>query len=76
MREVSFLEINHKDLIFDNCSLVECEINKTKLNNIDVSSCNITNLKVDVSNLKGLIVSIDQALMLSTILGIKIKELD
>lgn len=47
---------------------------ETSLNNIDISSCNINNIKIDLKSIKGVIVSEIQAIVLSQLLGIKIKE--
>ena len=49
------------------------EFFQTKLKDIDVSNCQISDLRVPVESLKGLIVNYDQALSLSLLLGIKIK---
>ena len=57
----------------NNCDLSEAEFYKTNLNGIDVSNSIVSNIKVPVTELRGLVVSVDQALSLSTLLGIKIK---
>ena len=71
----SFNEIKWKSLEFNNCSMESVEFIHTKLKDIDLSNCNIKDLRVPVESLKGLIVSYDQALGLSLLLGIKIKQL-
>ena len=49
------------------------EIQKTPVKDLDLSNCEISNIKIDKNNLKGLIVNYNQAATISTILGIKIK---
>ena len=67
------MEVKWKSITFDNCDLSEAEFYKTNLNGIDVSNSIVSNIKVPVTELRGLVVSVDQALSLSTLLGIKIK---
>jgi len=73
MNESSFKMIKWKKIVFNNCNLEETEIYKMSLEKLDLSSCNISKIMVSVNDLKGLIVSVDQALSLSLLLGIKIK---
>ena len=71
--DASFNEVKWKNLEFIDSSLIGVEFIHTKLKDLDVSSCVIKDLKVPIEYLKGLVVSYDQALELSLLLGIKIK---
>jgi uncharacterized protein YjbI with pentapeptide repeats len=74
LSDASFNEVKWTNLEFIKSNLERCEFQKTKLKNLDVTGCVITNIGVDINNLKGLIVDTNQALILSTILGITIKD--
>lgn len=73
MDDASINEVKWKKITFDNCSLNGCEFFQTKLKDIDVSNCQIKDLRVPIEALKGLVVSYEQAIGLSLLLGIKIK---
>ena len=65
--------IKWKNLIFDKCSLQSVEFFQTKLKDIDFSSCDIKDIRIPIEGLKGIVVSYEQAIGLSLLLGIKIK---
>lgn len=71
--DASFNEVKWKNLEFIDSSLIGVEFIHTKLKDLDVSSCVIKDIKVPIEYLKGLVVSYNQALELSLLLGIKIK---
>lgn len=63
-----------KDIVFDKCNLNSCEFIHTPLTNIDVSSCTIDGITITEDSMKGMCVSPAQALELSKLLGLRIKE--
>ena len=60
--------------IFSDSNINNCEFQKTKLENLDLSDKEFTNLKIDSQKLKGLILNMNQALIIANLLGIKIKN--
>ena len=73
LKEASFNEVKWKNLLFSNSELIDTEFLYTKLGKLDFSTCLMKNIKVDLSNLRGLCVSYEQAIELAFLLGIKIK---
>ena len=63
-----------KNITFDNVDLTESEIIKTSLNNVDLSNCNIFNIKFDMYSLKGIIIDRFQCENIVGILGVQIKD--
>lgn len=61
-------------LSFSDSNINNCEFQKTKLENLDLSDTEFTNLKIDSQKLKGLILNMNQALIIANLLGIKIKN--
>ena len=74
MLKVGFNETIFSKTTFENCALDGAEIFKTSLELIDFSNSTINNILIDQYSLKGLIVNENQALSLSKLLGIVIKE--
>ena len=66
-------ELHFKDVEFQNTNLIASQLIRTSLENIDLSTCDITGVAVTEECLKGLVVSELQALELSKLLGIMIK---
>ena len=66
-------EVNLRDVEFNNTNLIASQIMDTSLNNIDLSSCDITGIAITPQSLKGVIVSELQAVELSRLLGIVVK---
>ena len=62
-----------KKVTFTDSNLFGSEFVQTKLKDIDLSTCNIEDIRVDINNLKGCSVNLEQALELSLLMGIKIK---
>lgn len=73
LSQSSFMEITWKDLEFNDCNMNEVDLYRTKLDRLDLSSCSINNMKFSIEQLRGLIVSMEQAIIISAMLGIKIK---
>lgn len=72
--ETSFNESKLKDISLVDCQLKEAEFIHTPLQDIDVSTCNIEEIVVTTDSLKGIIVNPYQAIDLSRLLGLQIKE--
>ena len=75
--DYSFLsEVTFKNFLTYDTSWAKVEFFKTKLDKIDVSKCNIEGIIIsnNFEELKGMIVSYDQAVSLSKLLGIVLKE--
>ena len=75
MSESNFIGMKKINKVnFDNCKLIKADFLETKLDKIDFRTCDITGIKVKLEYLKGLIVTSYQAVSLSTILGLIIKD--
>ena len=74
IKEASINNIKWKNLKFSESNLTSAEFYNTQLKNLDLRTSTIKNIKVTINNLKGLIVNLEQALELSLLLGINIKE--
>ena len=72
--EGCFQEVSVKDLEFNSVNLSRVEIFKTKLCGVDISSCQIEKMVVDLESLEGIIIDRFQAVYLVGMLGVKIKE--
>jgi len=72
--EASFFSVKINKVIFDKCSFVRTEFESTSLLGVDLSTSDISFIKININNLKGLIVNNYQAVELSNLLGIIIKE--
>ena len=66
-------EVKWKNITFLECNLNKIELVKTKLKDIDFSTCEFNGVTVDIPDLKGIIVNEFQALELSKLMGLKIK---
>lgn len=64
------MEIKVKDFEFNDVSLINSEIFKTDLQDMDFRSTNIEGIKIDLYSLKGIHVDVYQAVELSKLLGI------
>lgn len=62
-----------KEIIFDNCNLIDSEFYDTHLKGVDVSNSKIEGISVNPNDIKGLIVNEAQAIDLIYLLGIVIK---
>lgn len=74
MTSSNFNDLQFKDVLFQECNLALCEFIHTILQKIDVSTCNIEGITLTIDSMKGLCVSPAQALELSRLLGLNIKE--
>ena len=75
MSESSFIRLEKINKIaFNDCKMIRADFRETKLNQVDFSTCDISEIMVNIEDLRGLIVTSYQAISLSTILGLKIKD--
>ena len=65
--------MKQKKLQFTNCNLDSVDVFETNLKDIDLTTCNINHIKIDIPSMKGLIVSEEQALALAKFLEIIIR---
>ena len=59
---------------FNNCKLIKTDFFETKLDKVDFRTCDISEMRVKLEDLRGLIVTSYQAVYLSTLLGLKIED--
>ena len=74
LEDAIFNETKWKNLSFSDSNINNCEFQKTKLENLDLSDTEFTTLKIDSQKIKGLILNMNQALIIANLLGIKIKN--
>ena len=75
MSESNFINLKAiNKLTFDNCKLIRADFRETKLDKLDFRTCDISGIMVKIEDLRGLIVNSYQAITLSAILGLKIKD--
>ena len=72
--ESSFIENKLKEVEFDNINFTGSEFNNTSLKDIDLSNSNINNLRINLYDLRGVIIDSYQSMELIGLLGVKIKE--
>jgi uncharacterized protein YjbI with pentapeptide repeats len=62
------------EVAFDGVDFSRCRMAGTSLEDIDISSCEINEMGIGMEDIQGAIVSLNQAVMLSRLMGISIKE--
>lgn len=70
LNEASIMEVDVKDLYFDQVSFINGEVFKTKLPGMDLKTTNIDGLRIDRISLVGIHVDMYQAIALANLLGI------
>ena len=73
MTESVLQDVKLEKSVFENCDLTNGFFNKTFLGKIDLTTCDITGIDVDIPNIYGTTVTTMQALDLSRLLGLNIK---
>ncbi len=68
-------DTNCKKLLLQDNELLDLELLHTSLKDVDITSNHIEGLKTDLESIRGMIVNSSQALQLSGLLGIIVKEL-
>ena len=74
LSDSSLMENDLKKVGFDHCNLTRAELLHSSLYQKDLSDCDIEGITLSFDDLKGATVSPEQALALSLLLGIHIKE--
>lgn len=65
--------LEEEDINFEDTNFGSSEFLNTVLKGIDFSSCNISDIGVSPNDVKGIVVNVEQALMLISLLGIIVK---
>lgn len=73
MTEAILQEVKFEKTVFENCDLTNGFFNKTFLGKMDLTTCEISGIDVDIPNVYGTTVTTMQALDLSRLLGLNIK---
>lgn len=68
---LGFVQLKNVNVL--ECDFSDCEINQTPLKGIDLSTSKINDIAILPENLKGVIVSEEQAIALASLLGIIVK---
>ena len=58
---------------FIDCKFNGCVISSTSFNDIDLSSCSIDGIMIDLYSIKGATINDNQAIQLVSLLGVKVK---
>lgn len=72
-QEATFQEVSHKKLSVEKSSFINAYCNKTSFNKVDLTTCEIDGINVDVEDVSGAIVTAMQALHLTKLLNLQIK---
>ena len=73
LTEAAFETVTHKSAEFAGCDLTRATLFRTHLNGLDLRTCTIDGLTVNLPDLRGLIVTPLQAMELSKLLGLVVK---
>lgn len=71
---VDFIGADLKNVVFEECDLTNSNFSQTQLNNVSFSSSKITDIIISPEAIKEVFVDTGQALYLSSIFGLKIKD--
>lgn len=71
--ESSFFDNNLKNTIFESVNFKKAIFSETKLKDIDLSTCNIDNIRIDHKSIEGAVVALNHAEIICDLLGVKIK---
>ncbi|MCA1055760.1 pentapeptide repeat-containing protein [Rossellomorea aquimaris] len=74
MHSANFYECDMKRTAFEQCDLNDIDFTVTNLNGVDISSSFFERINVEAANVKGCIVSPQQAVSFASLLGLKVKE--
>lgn len=74
-RNGSFADCKFTDVGFETCNLTEAEFLHTSLHGIDLSSSKISAMRLSIPDLKGVLVNSQQALELTSFLGIVVNDI-
>ena len=74
MKECGVYRFRWQDWVLRACNLSRAEIRETSLKGLDVTSCDIEGVAVDLPSLRGLKVNREQAMGLAALLGLVIED--
>lgn len=74
LQQLDFYDMKTNELLFDACDLSAAVFSQTKLNKVDISRSYFEQLTVDVNDVKGAIVSREQAVYFASMLGLLIAD--
>ncbi|HAV19277.1 MAG TPA: hypothetical protein DCX18_08770, partial [Erysipelotrichaceae bacterium] len=74
LSEAYLSECTFKNTEFSDCQLRRSEFLHSSLNDIDVSSCAIEGIRINLQDLRGAIINEEQAVLLVGLLGVHMKE--
>lgn len=72
-KESRIMSCTLKNNIIENIDLSKSDIIDTSLKDIDLSSSNISNIKIDLKSVRGVVINFEQSMDLIGLLGVKIK---
>ncbi len=73
LKRATFQEVKHKKLAIEESSFINAYCNKTSFEKVDLTSCDIDGINVDIEDVRGAIVTTMQALHLTKLLNLQIK---
>ena len=73
LSDSSFNDSDLSKTEFIKCNLSKCEFIQTPLKIVDLSSCDISGILLNLNHLNGAIISESQAIDIAQLLGVKIK---
>ncbi|MFT7507486.1 MAG: hypothetical protein ACI92I_000641 [Acidimicrobiales bacterium] len=74
LSEVDFINAELKDVVFTNCNLSGANFSQAVLTDVDIAGSQIENIIIDPASIKQMFVDTGQALYLSSIFGLKIRD--
>jgi uncharacterized protein YjbI with pentapeptide repeats len=74
LNEADFIGTSMENIIFKSCKMKDSEFSQAKLKNVDFRGSDLTNIHIDKNNVDNLIVDTGQAIYLSSLFGLKIKD--
>ena len=75
MKECGIYRLRWQDWTLRACSLNRAEIRETAMRGMDVTSCEIAGITVDIPSIRGMMVNREQALGLAALLGLVIEDM-
>jgi uncharacterized protein YjbI with pentapeptide repeats len=73
LTEAALEALNARQLTFDSCDLTRASLFRTPMKGIDMTTCTLDGILVNLPDLRGMIVSPTQAMNLAKLLGLVVK---
>jgi uncharacterized protein YjbI with pentapeptide repeats len=74
LQDSRLYNLTQKDWVLEECNLLDADWYKVSLANVDISTCDLSNIRMDVDSIKGSIISEQQAVSLANLLGVTVKK--